>query len=115
MRAMLGVVIVLAVAVALWYAKTAIFLALAGILLAIVLHGTSSALSRVTGLPHLLSLAIVVVPITGFLAAVFITAGPTIAAQVTSSRQAWRPASPIYRNRSSTRISRSCSRTSTLP
>jgi hypothetical protein len=42
---------VLAVAAALWYAKTAILLALAGILLAIVLHGTSSALSRVTGLP----------------------------------------------------------------
>jgi predicted PurR-regulated permease PerM len=83
MRATLGVVIVLAVAAALWYAKTAIFLAFAGILLAIVLHGTSSALSRVTGLPHLLSLAIVVVLITGFLAAVFITAGPTIAAQVT--------------------------------
>jgi predicted PurR-regulated permease PerM len=96
MRAMLGVVIVLAVAVAMWYAKTAIFLALAGILLAIVLHGTSSALSRVTGLPHLLSLAIVVVLITGFLAAVFITAGPTIAVQVTSSLQEWRPASPIY-------------------
>jgi hypothetical protein len=68
MRATLGVVIVLAVAAALWYAKTAIFLALAGVLLAIALHGTSSALSRVTGLPHLLSLAIVVVLITGFLA-----------------------------------------------
>jgi len=83
MRATLGVVIVLSVAAALWYAKTAIFLAFAGILLAIVLHRTSSALSRVTGLPHLLSLAIVVVLITGFFAAVFITAGPTIAAQVT--------------------------------
>lgn len=83
MRTTLGVVIVLAVAAALWYVKTAIFLAFAGILLAIVLHGTSSALSRVTGLPHLLSLIIVVVLITGFFAAVFITAGPTIATQVT--------------------------------
>jgi hypothetical protein len=61
MRTTLGVVIVLAVAAALWYAKTAIFLAFAGILLVIVLHGASSALSRVTGLPHLLSLSIVVV------------------------------------------------------
>jgi hypothetical protein len=46
MRTTLGVVIVLAVAAALWYAKTAIFLAFAGILLAIVLHGTSVATHR---------------------------------------------------------------------
>ena len=43
-RATIGVVIVLAVAAALWYARTAIFLAFAGILLAIVLHGASDAL-----------------------------------------------------------------------
>jgi predicted PurR-regulated permease PerM len=82
-RATVGVVLVLVVAAALWYARTAIFLAFAGILLAIVLHGASAALSRVTSLPHLLSLSIVVALITAFFVTVIATSGPTIAQQVT--------------------------------
>jgi predicted PurR-regulated permease PerM len=82
-RATIGVVLVLAAAAALWYGRTAIFLGFAGILLAIVLHGAATALSRVTALPHLLSLSIVVALITVFFAAVIGTSGPTIAHQIT--------------------------------
>lgn len=83
MRATIGVVIVLAVAAAFWYARTAIFLAFAGILLAIVLHGASKALSRISRLPNLVALTIVVALIAGFFAVVIGTLGPTISQQVT--------------------------------
>lgn len=83
MRAAIGVVIVAAVAAALWYARTAIFLGFAGILLAIVLYGASAALSRLTRLPHLASLAAVVASIAIFFAVVIATSGPTIAQQIT--------------------------------
>ncbi len=83
MRATVGVVLVLVVAAALWYARTAIFLGFAGILFAIVLHGASSALSRITPLPPLAALSIVVALITAFFVVVIATSGPTIAQQVT--------------------------------
>ena len=56
-----AVVGVLALAVGLWYARTAILLAFAGILLAIVLFGASRALAELTKLPRLLMLAAMVV------------------------------------------------------
>ena len=56
-----AVVGVLALAVGLWYARTAILLAFAGILLAIVLFDASRALAELTKLPRLLMLAAMVV------------------------------------------------------
>jgi predicted PurR-regulated permease PerM len=82
-RAAAGVVLVAALAVALWYARTAILLGFAGILLAIVLCGASGALSRLTRLPHLVSLAAAVGLIATFFAAVALTSGPTIAEEIT--------------------------------
>lgn len=78
-----GVVIVLAVAAGLWYARTAIFLGFAGILLAIVLYGASAALSNVTKLPRVVALAAVVGLIAAFFVVVIVTSGPTIAQQFT--------------------------------
>ncbi|MGH6735420.1 MAG: AI-2E family transporter [Methyloceanibacter sp.] len=73
---------VLAVAVGLWYARTAILLTFAGILLAIVLYGASRALAELTGLPRLLMLAIVAVGLAGGLAFALWTAGPTLTQQI---------------------------------
>ena len=81
-KAAAGVVIVVALAAALWYARTAILLGFAGILLAIVLYGASAALSRVSNLPRLVSLASVIVAIATFLAVVALFSGPTIVQQV---------------------------------
>ena len=72
----------LALAVGLWYARTAILLAFAGILLAIVLYGASRALAELTKLPRLLMLAAVVLLVALFFAVVFIAAGPTLAQQI---------------------------------
>jgi predicted PurR-regulated permease PerM len=82
-RATIGAVIVLAVAAALWYARTAIFLAFAGILLAIVLHGASEGLARISRLPNLVALTIVIALIVVFFAVVIDTSGPTISQQIT--------------------------------
>ena len=76
------VVGVVALAVGLWYARTAILLAFAGILLAIVLYGASRALAELTTLPRLLMLAAVVVGVALFFGVVFATAGPTLALQI---------------------------------
>jgi predicted PurR-regulated permease PerM len=76
------VVGVLALAVGLWYARTAILLAFAGILLAIVLYGASRALADLTKLSRLLMLALVVLAIAIFFALVFLKAGPTLAQQI---------------------------------
>jgi predicted PurR-regulated permease PerM len=73
---------VLALAIGLWYARTAILLAFAGILLAIVLYGASRALAEFTKLPRLLMLAAVVLLVALFFAVVFIAAGPTLTQQV---------------------------------
>ncbi len=81
-KATAGVVIVVALAVALWYARTAILLGFAGILLAIVLYGASVTLSRLTQLPRLVSLAAVIGLIATFLAIVARTSGPTLAQQI---------------------------------
>ena len=73
---------VLAVAVGLWYSRTAILLAFAGILLAIVLYGASRALADLTKLPRLVMLAVVVLTVALFFFLVFATAGPTLAQQI---------------------------------
>jgi predicted PurR-regulated permease PerM len=80
-RATIGVVIVIAVAAALWYSRTAIFLGFPGILLAIVLYGASHALADLTKMPRVLALFVVVLLIAGFLAFVVLGAGPKIAEQ----------------------------------
>jgi predicted PurR-regulated permease PerM len=73
---------VLALAVGLWYARTAVLLAFAGILLAIVFYGASRALEELTGLPRLLMLAAVVVAVAIFFGLVLATAGPTLTEQI---------------------------------
>jgi predicted PurR-regulated permease PerM len=73
---------VLALAIGLWYARTAILLAFAGILLAIVLYGASRALAELTKLPRLLMLAAVVATIALFFGLVIATGGPTLAQQI---------------------------------
>ena len=77
-----AVVAVLALAIGLWYARTAILLAFAGILLAIVLYGASRALEELTALSRLLMLAAVVIAIAIFFGLVIATAGPTLAVQI---------------------------------
>ena len=77
-----AVIGVIAVAVGLWYARTAVLLAFAGILLAIVLYGGSRALAELTKLPRLLMLGVVVAAIALFFFLVFATAGPTLALQI---------------------------------
>lgn len=77
-----AVVGVLAVAVGLWYSRTAILLAFAGILLAIVLYGASRALAELTKLPRLLMLTAVVLVVALFFILVFSTAGPTLTQQI---------------------------------
>ena len=76
------VVGVVALAVGLWFARTAILLAFAGILLAIVLYGASRALAELTALPRLVMLAAVVIGVALFFGVVFATAGPTLALQI---------------------------------
>jgi predicted PurR-regulated permease PerM len=77
-----AVVGVLALAIGLWYARTAILLAFAGILFAIVLYGASRALAELTNLPRLVMLAAVVVAIAVFFGLIIATAGPTLAVQI---------------------------------
>jgi hypothetical protein len=77
-----AVVGVLALAIGLWYARTAILLAFAGILLAIVLYGASRALEELTALPRLVMLAAVVIALALFFGVVSATAGPTLAVQI---------------------------------
>jgi predicted PurR-regulated permease PerM len=75
-------VAVLALAVGLWFARTALLLTFAGILLAIVLYGASRWLTEYTRLPRLVALAVVVLAIATFLILVLWGAGPTLAQQV---------------------------------
>lgn len=77
----LGVVVVLALAAAIWYARVPILLAFAGVLLSIVLHGASQAVRNVTGLPRLLSLTVVVLFVVMVLAWVAVAAGPMLITQ----------------------------------
>jgi predicted PurR-regulated permease PerM len=77
-----AVIAVVAAAIGLWYARTAILLAFAGILLAIVFYGASKALAELTKLPRLLMLGIVVLSTVLFLVIVFAAAGPTLTQQV---------------------------------
>jgi predicted PurR-regulated permease PerM len=73
---------IVAIAVGLWYSRTAVLLAFAGILLAIVLYGASRALADLTKLPRLLMLAVVVLTVALFFALVFWAAGPTLGEQI---------------------------------
>jgi predicted PurR-regulated permease PerM len=81
-KATATVVSVIAVAVGLWYSRTAVLLAFAGILLAIVLYGASRAFADLTKLPRLLMLAVVVLSVALFFFLVFAMAGPTLAQQI---------------------------------
>jgi predicted PurR-regulated permease PerM len=87
-----AVVGVVALAIGLWYARTAVLLAFAGILLAIVLYGASRALADLTKLPRLLMLAVVVLAAALFFILVFSIAGPTLTQQLPSSPAASLPA-----------------------
>ncbi len=80
-KATIAVLAVLAIAFALWYAQTAILLAFAGILLAIVFYGASRWLAETTGLPRLAMLGLVVAAALTGLGVAFWTAGPTLATQ----------------------------------
>ena len=73
---------VVVMAIGLWYSRTAVLLAFAGILLAILLYGASRALADLTKLPRILTLAVVVLTVALFFVLVFWTAGPTLAEQV---------------------------------
>jgi predicted PurR-regulated permease PerM len=77
-----AVIAVIAAAVGLWYARTAILLAFAGLLLAIVFYGASKALAELTKLPRLMMLAVVVLSTALFFVIVFSTAGPTLTQQI---------------------------------
>ena len=77
-----AVIAVMAVAVGLWFSRTAILLAFAGILLAIVFYGASKALAELTKLPRLMMLAVVVLATALFFVLVFSTAGPTLTQQI---------------------------------
>lgn len=81
-KATVAVIAVIALAFALWYAQTAIFLTFAGILLAIVLYGASKWLSEVTGLPRMLMLAVVALGALAVLVLAGWTAGPTLVKQI---------------------------------
>jgi predicted PurR-regulated permease PerM len=83
-----AVIAVVAAAIGLWYARTAVLLAFAGILLAIVFYGASRALAELTKLPRLLMLALVVLATALFLVIVFAAAGPTLAQQISQLARA---------------------------
>ena len=69
-------------AIGLWYARTAILLAFAGILLVIVFYGASRALEELTTLPRLLMLAAVVIVVAVFFGLVLAAASPTLTQQI---------------------------------
>jgi predicted PurR-regulated permease PerM len=77
-----AIVAVIALAIGLWYARTAILLTFAGILLAIVFYGASRALADFTKLPRLAMLAVVVLATALFFILVLTAAGPTLAQQI---------------------------------
>jgi predicted PurR-regulated permease PerM len=77
-----AVIAVIALAAGLWYAQTAVLLAFAGILLAIVLYGASRSLAELTGLPRLLLLAVVVVGVVLFFVLLSLGVGPSFADQL---------------------------------
>ena len=81
-KAAAAVIAVIALAAGLWYAQTAVLLAFAGILLAIVFYGASRALAELTGLPRLLMLAAVVLSVGLFFALLFLSVGPSFADQL---------------------------------
>jgi predicted PurR-regulated permease PerM len=78
---------VVALALGVWYAQTAILLTFAGILLAIVLYGASNALAELTGLPRLVMLAAVTLVTAGGLVLAAWTAGPTLTEQIAQLAQ----------------------------
>jgi predicted PurR-regulated permease PerM len=82
-KATAGVLIVMALVLALWFARVPVLLAFAGLLLSIVLYGASRWLAEKTGLPRLPFLAVVVVGFIGLLVLVVWQAGPTLAQQAT--------------------------------
>lgn len=78
---------VIALAAVMWYAQTAILLAFAGALFAIVLYGASRRLADLTGLPRLLMLALIVLFLAMALGLIGWTAGPTLTDQAAQLAQ----------------------------
>lgn len=72
---------VLLLALFLWYSLQVVFLIFAGILVAVLLRGLADGLSQVTGLGPGVSLAIVIVGISGLLVGVGFLAAPTLGEQ----------------------------------
>ncbi|MFD0985669.1 AI-2E family transporter [Methyloligella solikamskensis] len=81
MMATTGVIIVVAIAMVLWFARVPVLLAFAGVLLAIVLHGGSEWINQKTGIPRMIALGGLIVLAIGGIAAVIASAGPTIVNQ----------------------------------
>jgi predicted PurR-regulated permease PerM len=86
-KATAGVLIVIALVLALWFARVPVLLAFAGLLLSIVLYGASRWLAERTGLPRLPFLGVVVVGFIGLLVLVVWQAGPTLAQQASELTQ----------------------------
>ena len=86
-KATAGVLIVIALVLALWFARVPVLLAFAGLLLSIVLYGASRWLAERTGLPRLPFLGVVVVGFIGLLILVVWQAGPTLAQQASELTQ----------------------------
>lgn len=82
-KATAGVLIVVVIAVVLWYGLVPVLLAFAGVLLAIVFYGASRWLAEITQLPRLVMLAVVVLGIGSLLGLAFWRAGPVLGEQVT--------------------------------
>ncbi len=82
------VVAATAVILAIWLLGEVLMVVFAATLLAVILHGTATLLSRLSRLPHWASLTIVVLLIVGLLVGLGFVAGPGLADQATALRQA---------------------------
>ena len=79
-----------AVVVAIWLLGDVLMVVFAASLLAVILYGTSSLLSRVTGLPHWAALALVCLVILGLLVALGFYAGPGLGEEIGQLRETLR-------------------------
>lgn len=82
-KAVAGALLVIAIAAALWYGRTAVLLGFAGVLLAVLFYAVSRWLAETTGLPRLAMLAAVVVLTVVILVFAIWQAGPGLAEQIT--------------------------------
>ena len=82
------VVVATAVILAIWLLSDVLMVVFAATLMAVILYGTASLLSRVTRLPYWAALMIVIVVLTGLLVGLGVVAGPGLSEQVKSLRGA---------------------------